>query len=185
MPAESALHYRNLDDAIEGTTAPQEVRDKLTLVTADYMDFDYRHRRGQLVIAAVLAAEVEVIFGRLRDARFPIKSVIPIKAFGWDDHASIRANNTSAFNYRLVAGTDEVSRHALGEAIDINPMLNPYIYPADGVPPVPFPYPHRNPNAPGAFVEGDAAVQAFNDLGWEWGGDWKTGPDFQHFEKIE
>lgn len=36
-------------------------------------------------------------------------------------------NNTSCFNYRIVDGTDHLSKHALGCAIDINPFYNPYV----------------------------------------------------------
>ena len=35
-------------------------------------------------------------------------------------------NNTYAFNYRNVGGTNRLSNHAYGKAIDINPMQNPY-----------------------------------------------------------
>ena len=35
-------------------------------------------------------------------------------------------NNTSAFNYRKIAGSNNLSNHAYGKAIDINPQQNPY-----------------------------------------------------------
>ena len=47
--------------------------------------------------------------------------------FDGDDEASMEANNTPAFNYRTVEGRDELSKHALGMAIDINPLMNPYV----------------------------------------------------------
>ena len=49
------------------------------------------------------------------------------------DTNSIGHNNTSAFNYRVVPGTDRLSNHAMGFAIDLNPVENPYVqYAADG-----------------------------------------------------
>jgi len=32
-------------------------------------------------------------------------------------------NNTSGFNYRKITGTDKLSTHSFGRAIDINPVL--------------------------------------------------------------
>ena len=39
----------------------------------------------------------------------------------------MRADNTSAFNCRYVAGTTRWSQHAYGRAIDLNPVENPYV----------------------------------------------------------
>lgn len=39
---------------------------------------------------------------------------------------SMEDNNSSAFNYRPIEGTDRPSKHALGTAIDINTLYNPY-----------------------------------------------------------
>ena len=33
----------------------------------------------------------------------------------------------------------------------------------------------------GMIVAGDAAVEAFADIGWVWGGTWRTLKDYQHF----
>ena len=38
-------------------------------------------------------------------------------------------NNTSCFNYRMSSGeSGTLSYHALGKAIDINPLYNPYVW---------------------------------------------------------
>ena len=50
-----------------------------------------------------------------------------IDAYGADDHRSMNADNTSAFNCRFVAGTSRWSQHAYGRAIDLNPIENPYV----------------------------------------------------------
>ena len=57
-----------------------------------------------------------------------------VDRFGWskrlqgaNDYASMRADNTSAFNCRSVVNRPGVrSPHARGRAVDINPWENPY-----------------------------------------------------------
>jgi len=176
-------HYPDLEAAIQGTHAPAEIISQLELVPVDYLNFDAEYATGQLVVAAALAEDVQEIFGAIRDARFPVRSIIPIVQFGHDDHRSIAANNTSAFNYRVVAGTDRLSNHARGHALDLNPLLNPYVN-SDGSPKAgSFPYPGYDPSIPGTIVEGGAVVKAFTERGWKWGGHWKDSLDLQHFAK--
>jgi peptidoglycan L-alanyl-D-glutamate endopeptidase CwlK len=181
MPLRSL--YPDLESAIEGTGAPAEIVSQLELVSVDYLNFDFAHVSGQLVVAGVLAEEVQEIFGSIRDDKLPIFSVIPIALFDHDDHRSIAANNTSAFNYRVVAGTDHLSKHSFGRAIDINPLLNPCMN-VDGSPRAEsFPYPGYEPSTPGTVVENGAVVKAFTDHGWKWGGQMKKITDYQHFHK--
>lgn len=59
--------------------------------------------------------------------KYPIERMQLIDAYHADDLKSMAANNTSAFNYRPVAGTNKLSNHSYGLAIDINPRINPYI----------------------------------------------------------
>jgi peptidoglycan L-alanyl-D-glutamate endopeptidase CwlK len=99
--------------------------------------------------------------------------------YGWSDDESMAANNSSGFNYRYIAGTDKLSQHAYGRAIDINPLFNPYIR-GDVVDPPGGVY---DPSRPGTLVAGDAIVQAFEARGWTWGGRWDTRKDWHHFEK--
>lgn len=165
------------EQALECKSFPAGVCDSQSVLDVRYMGMDGRHHRGQIVVHAVLADDVRGIFHDLDSARFPIHSVIPIVRFGWSDDASIARNNTSGFNYRTVAGTNRLSLHARGRAIDLNPYLNPYITP--GRRPL-RPY---DPRTPGTIVKGDAAYTAFVKRGWTWGGDWKNEKDYQHFEK--
>jgi hypothetical protein len=55
--------------------------------------------------------------------------------FGGDDERSMLADNTSAFNCRLVPGTRVWSQHAYGLAVDINPFENPEIQDGQAAPP--------------------------------------------------
>jgi len=175
---------KDFDAALRGTTAPKEIVDTLALVSLQYVDFAGKEHHGHLVIAKDLVAEVTEIFHELFMAEFPIATMTPIAEYEWDDDASMRANNCSGFNYRVIAGTDRLSLHAAGRAIDINPLQNPYIVHGLSSPPG-LVYDPRNK---GALVAGSAIVQAFTSRGWEWGGNWnplgKDGTiDYQHFQK--
>jgi hypothetical protein len=125
------------------------------------------------------------VFRRLYDARWPIRRMRTVDAYGGSDTRSMAANNTSGYNCRRVQGSASWSAHAHGAAIDLNPRQNPYLVgesaqPREGRP---FARIDRTPEAgvpPGAIRADDVVVRAFADIGWRWGGTWRD-PDFQHF----
>jgi hypothetical protein len=153
----------------------------LRLLTLDHWGFDGAERRGELVVHADHADAVRGVFGTLFDARFPIERMELVDAYGGDDHASTRANNTSAFNCRWVVGKPGVwSEHASGRAIDVNPLVNPYVLDPHIGDPALSPYLDRSVDRTGMIRPADAVVRAFAAIGWEWGGAWPS-PDYQHF----
>ena len=168
------------EEAIAGTLAPPAVVDGLSLFDVRYYAFDGNLHQGQLVLDRRLEGEIEDIFGKAQDLRFPLAKVIPIVHYAWSDEASMTDNNTSAFNYRFVAGTQRLSRHGSGRAIDINPRQNPVVY-ADGttLPPGAVYF----PSAQGALSHACPIVEEFLSWGWKWGGDFTTFRDYHHFEK--
>jgi hypothetical protein len=91
------------------------------------------------------------------------------------------ANNTSAFNCRTVTGGDSYSEHSYGRAIDINPLVNPYVKGSTVLPPEGSQYADRSLDAPGMIHSGDEVVTAFAARGWVWGGTWSSLKDYQHF----
>ena len=148
-------------------------------------DFDGMPQIGQLVVNVDVVPDIEIIFGRLFAARFPIRQMRVIDDFGADDFASIEADNTSSFNCRLRTGSsDEWSQHSYGRAIDVNPIENPYIS-TDGrvAHRASRPFLDRADVRPGMAVEGSALVAAFEAQGWGWGGRWAGPIDLQHFSK--
>lgn len=178
--------YPDLEAAIEGTTAPEEIIKQLELVPVNYLNFDFRPRVGQLVVAQSVAGEIQEIFGRIRDGRFPIRSIVPMTHFGENDFESIDKDNCSAYCCRFVAGTDRLSQHAFGRAVDINPLENPYMNSDGSAHEGSFPYRPYDEAAPGTILRGGVVVAAFLDKGWEWGGDWTDGAiDLQHFNKPQ
>ena len=159
---------------------PVPVED-LRWVELSHWDDEGEATTGVLVVHAEHVDDVVTVFGRLFEARFPIRSMLPITVFGGDDDASMRANNSSAFNCRLIAGTDRWSQHAYGGAIDINPLVNPWVRGDHVDPPEGAVHVERDPDVPGLIVAGDVVTEAFAAIGWGWGGDWQNSQDYQHF----
>jgi hypothetical protein len=150
-------------------------------VSLPFVGFDGRVRRGALVVHNDAARDVVTAFRALYRARFPIRRMRPIQAYGGDDYASIEADNTSAFNCRPATGSSRWSEHAYGRAIDIDPIENPYVSGGRTSHRASVPYLDRSPARPGMAVEGGALVEAFDAVGWGWGGRWSSIRDYQHF----
>ena len=113
------------DEALVGKEIPDEIRENLTIIDVPYFSFKGKTQNGQLVVHTELAADVKQIFKELLEIRFPIERMVPAVGYDWDDDKSMADNNTSAFNYRLIYGTNRLSNHSYGRAIDINPVQNP------------------------------------------------------------
>ena len=157
--------------------------DELSLLTVAYYGFDGENYLGQMIAAAGVADDLTEIFKELFEQRFPIEKIQLIEAYGADDNLSMADNNSSAFCYRVIDGTEYLSNHSFGRAVDINPLQNPYVRGDLVQPDAAAGYLDRENVRPGMIVPGDVCYNAFISRGWEWGGDW-TGPiDFQHFEK--
>ena len=154
---------------------------ELRLLTLAHWGFDGRARTGRLVVHEDIAQDLVGVFRRLHAARFPIRRMVPVDAYGASDFRSIEADNTSAFNCRYVEGTSRWSEHAYGRAIDVNPIENPYVSGGRTSHRASRPYVERTPRRPGMAYEGGALVRAFAAIGWGWGGRWTSVRDYQHF----
>jgi hypothetical protein len=109
-------------------------RADLRYLQTNYWGFDgYRHR-GELVVRASSVGRFTTAMQRLYAARIRIRSMYLVDRFGYskrsggaNDFASMRHDNTSAFNCRWVTGWRGVrSPHAYGRSIDIDPFENPF-----------------------------------------------------------
>jgi len=156
---------------------------KLRLVELTHWGFGGAIHDGRLVVHRRAAEDIVAVMKSLFEDRYPIRRMVLIDRYGADDHRSMAADNTSAFNCRFVNGQPGVwSEHAHGRAIDINPIENPYVSPGGSVsPPAGEPYADRSKHEPGMIHGGDSTVEAFADQGWDWGGDWSPEKDYQHF----
>lgn len=164
---------------------PQDIIDILRLINIKYYGLDGLTHQGQLVLDHRLVTDIKEIFRFARSIHYTIQCAIPISHpfLNWDDETSMLLGiygNTSAFNYRTIAGSSTLSNHSKGQAIDINPKINPYIR-GDFVQPKGAKY---DPTIEGTLTGDHPLVQKFKELGWEWGGDWEDRKDFQHFQKV-
>lgn len=170
----------SLGRAIEGTKAPKAIVDSLTLLKVEFYDFQGKLNHGYLVVNIELEDDVRELFELIKSSKFPIDKVVPIVHYEWDDDASMQANNTSAFNYRTIEGTNRLSHHATGRAIDINPFQNPVMYSDGKISPKGAKY---NPKVPGTLTADSEIVKFMKSRGWRWGGDWTSFKDYHHFDK--
>ncbi len=143
---------------------------------------------GELVCNSTIAADLLNIFRELYRMGYPIESMRLIDDFNADDERSMRANNTSAFCYRGVAGTKRLSKHSRGLAIDINPLYNPCVRQRrNGTtsiqPTTAARYADRHITTPYTITAGSDIVRLFRKHGFRWGGEWRSVKDWQHFEK--
>ena len=152
----------------------------LSYLLVDHVTFDGTVARGELVVAAPLATRAVELFRRLYALGFPIRQLALVDDYGASDDASMAADNSSAFNFRVVAGTDVLSQHARGRAIDINPVENPWRRPDKIVPPQGVEFADRAHVRPGMIVRPGPVVAALDEQGWEWGGDWRHAFDDHH-----
>ncbi len=149
--------------------------DDLAYLELDHVSFDGL-ARGELVVARAIAAPAVELFRRLWDLGF----LRLVDDFAASDDASMDADNSSAFNFRVIAGTDLLSQHALGRAIDINPLENPWRRPDRILPPAGAAFADRRDIRPGMIVRPGPVVAALDEMGWEWGGDWRHAFDDHH-----
>jgi hypothetical protein len=155
----------------------------LRLLHLGYYGFDGKQHVGTMVVAASVVDQVISVFRQLDEARFPIRGMVPEDAYRGKDPASMAADNTSGFNcrYAVAQGPPSWSAHAYGEAIDVNPVENPYLEGGQVQPAAGAAYLNRSDVRPGMAVSGGTVVDAFSSVGWYWGGRWTANPDYQHF----
>lgn len=162
---------------------PTPIKD-LRYLKIPYWGFDKKPHLGELIVHQALAKEVVEIFHLLYVQKFPIERMELMDKFKGNDEASMKANNTSAFNCRALTGHPGIySQHSYGRAIDINPRINPYvdgkkILPANG-----RRFSHRQAFYPGMITKNSWLYKAFTRRGWDWAGNWYDVQDYQHFEK--
>ena len=174
------IDYHEHNIVLDKLQVPDSIVSQMTLLNVEYFGFDSLIHQGQIIIHHTVADEISLIFKELLIEKFPIEKVIPAVYYNWDDDLSMHDNNTSSFNYRIVANSSKLSSHALGLAVDINPRINPYIdrygktYPSNGT---------YNISQQGTITDSSQCFKIFRKYGWKWGGHWRYSKDYQHFSK--
>ena len=158
----------------------------LRYLQLSYVGFDGLPHTGELVVHRAYATQVSTVFRGLYEVGWPIRRMRLVDDYRGDDARSMAANNTSGFNCRTVAGSTSWSAHAYGAAIDVNPVQNPDLSGGTVAPLAGRRF--ANVDRAGAdqpergVVTADGPVlRAFAGIGWEWGGTWSSGRDYQHF----
>lgn len=176
---------------MDGVSYPQNAqigREELCYLRVLHTGFDEKTYIGELVVNQKIADDVLDIMKELYEKRYPIEKMLLIDEYGADDEASMSDNNTSAFNYRTIAGTNRLSKHGQGLAVDINPRYNPCVRTKNGITTVEpqngSAYVDRNADFSYKITEGDLCLQLFLEHGFTWGGSWNSVKDYQHFEKA-
>jgi hypothetical protein len=183
----------NLQRFITGISYPVGGADEIDYDDLRYLhiltyDFSGNEAEGELICNAGIAADLADIFYELYRHEYQLDKVHLIDIYNGDDDAAVADNNTSCFNYRKVEGSSNLSKHALGLAVDINPYYNPYVtYDSDGTvhisPKGAEQYADRNKSFPYKIDENDLCYKLFTDHGFIWGGNWNSLKDYQHFQK--
>ena len=165
-------------------------RDDLRHVRALHWDYDNQMHVGEMIVNKQIAECVARILRQLFDAKYPIQRMLLPDVYDADDETQMRDNNSSCFCYRNIAGSANLSKHARGLAVDINTLYNPYYKDrADGTryiqPATAEAYCDRTWDFPYKIDHDDLCFKLFTEAGFEWGGDWTSCKDYQHFEVIE
>lgn len=189
------FRVEKIDDAtfleMQGKSFPANCtvkRDELRKVNVLHCDATGETRRGVIICHQEIAQDLLEIFQELYEKGYPIERISPIDCYDANDELSMRANNTSCFCFRSVAGSAKLSKHAQGLAIDINPLYNPYVKRRrDGTlfvqPTTGRPYVDRSKTFSYKITPEDLCYRLFRQHGFTWGGSWKSCQDYQHFEK--
>ena len=155
----------------------------LRYLQLSYFDYAGNACTGEMVCHKAIADDLVAIFRRLFLEGYPIAGMRLIDDFDASDDASMAANNTSCFNYRQVSGSQVLSRHARGLAVDVNPLENPFVQGDKVDPPAGAEFVDRSKDFPHKISQGDLCYKLFTERGFIWGGNWRSVKDYQHFEK--
>ena len=162
----------------------------LRLLTVSYRGFDGHTYTGQLVVNRSAAAPLALVFRQLYALHFAIRHMSLANAYGPLQSRPADGDVSASFECRQAvpspcvsgSGTGTWSEHAFGEAVDLNPVENPYVGCGQSRDPRSRSYFNRSQHRPGMVTP--AVVRAFRSIGWGWGGSW-TGStkDYMHFSE--
>jgi D-alanyl-D-alanine carboxypeptidase-like protein len=161
----------------------------LRLLTVPYHGFDHRTHKGNMVVRAQYAPQLGRVFRRLYDHGFVIRNMSLAAAY--QGKPVPYGDVTASFECRQAVpspcvggtGTGTWSEHAFGEAVDVNPVENPYVGCGQSRDPHTRPYFNRKKLRRGMVTP--FVIRTFASLaGYGWGGAW-TGDtkDYMHFSQ--
>jgi hypothetical protein len=159
----------------------------LRLLTLSYWGFDAKVHTGQLVVNVNATAKLSSVFAKLYAMHFPIRDMALVDTYGPAQDIPPGDDVTASFECRQAAASPCVggrtgawSEHAYGEAVDLNPLENPYVGCGQTRDKLAVSYMNRSNVRPG--MVNPAVVAAFGSVGWGWGGSWfGSTKDYMHF----
>lgn len=161
-------------------------RENLRYIHVLHKDLNGEIKEGEMVVNQFIAEDVLEILKELYKADYPIEKIRLIDEYDASDEMSMRDNNSSSFNFRYISYTTTVSKHGKGLAVDINTLYNPYVKMVNGSlsvePATAVEYTDRNKDFICKIDHNDLCYKLFTEHGFEWGGDWESAKDYQHFE---
>lgn len=184
------FYVKKIDDDIFARIKGKSFKDDCTLPREDlryihvlHKGFDGETHEGEIICNVYIAFDVLDIFMKLYEAGYPIEKIRLVDEYDADDETSMRDNNSSSFNFRFISHTTKISKHGLGLAVDINTLYNPYVNRiGETEPATAGAYVDRTKDFPYKIDENDLCYKLFTEHGFEWGGNWKSVKDYQHFE---
>jgi hypothetical protein len=162
----------------------------LRVLTVAYRGFDGRTHMGQLIVNEAAVAPLTKVFRRLYELHFPIHHMELSDTYGSGAGRPADGDFTASFECRQAASspctgnptgrTGSWSEHAYGEAVDINPVENPYVGCGMTRDKTALSYLDRTRVRRGMVTP--AVSAAFHAAGWGWGGSWfGSTKDYMHF----
>ena len=190
---ESGFWVSEIDEATFARIKGKSYKDNCPIPLEDLRYLHVLHKDingivhgGELICNKYIADDVLEIFRELFFAGYPVERVRLVDEYDASDEMSMRDNNSSCFNFRFISHTTRISKHGLGLAVDINTLYNPYVKTVKGKltiePATAGEYIDRSKNFPYKIEKGDLCYKLFTERGFEWGGEWKSVKDYQHFE---
>jgi len=163
---------------------------QLRVLSVTYHGFDGHTHWGQLIVNENAVAPLSKVFRRLYAIGFPIRHMQLYDTYGPNRGRPADGDFTASFECRQASAspcsglanktTGSWSEHAYGEAIDLNPVENPYIGCGMTRDPTARSYMDRSRLRRGMVTP--AVVAAFTSAGWGWGGSWSgSTKDYMHF----
>ena len=187
------FYMTKITDEIFSRIQGKSFKDDCTLPRGDlrylhvlHKDLEGSTHEGEIICNAYIAFDLLDIFMKLYEAGYPIEKIRLVDEYDANDELSMRDNNSSCFNFRFISHTTKISKHGLGLAVDINTLYNPYVKEVSGKkilePATAGEYTDRSKEFPYKIDTEDLCYKLFTEHGFEWGGNWKTVKDYQHFE---
>jgi hypothetical protein len=107
----------------------------LRVLSVSYHGFDGKTYTGQLVVNRAAAAPLALVFRQLYALHFPIRHMSLTDMYGPVRSRPADGDVSGSFQCRQAvpspcvggSGTGTWSEHAFGEAVDLNPVENPYV----------------------------------------------------------